>query len=75
LERAAGLTRDDTTATKLDKLAALLGDGAEPGDLSLIAEIQTAFQGQNYGKSLFRVTESWFCPQKKIAFGKLVSIF
>jgi class 3 adenylate cyclase len=27
LERAAGFTRDDTTATKLDKLEALLGDG------------------------------------------------
>jgi class 3 adenylate cyclase len=31
LDRAAGFTRDDTTATKLDKLEALLGDGAEPG--------------------------------------------
>jgi hypothetical protein len=38
LERAAGFARDDTTATRLDKLEALLGDGAEPGDLSLIAE-------------------------------------
>jgi hypothetical protein len=33
LERAAGFTRDDTTATKLDKLEALLGAGAEPGDI------------------------------------------
>jgi hypothetical protein len=39
LERAAGFTRDDTTTTKLDKLEALLGGGAEPGDLSLIAEM------------------------------------
>jgi class 3 adenylate cyclase/predicted ATPase len=41
LERAAGFTRDDTTATKLDKLEALLGDGAAPGDISLIAEMQS----------------------------------
>jgi class 3 adenylate cyclase/predicted ATPase len=39
LERAAGFTRDDTNAIKLDKLEALLGDGAEPGDISLIAEM------------------------------------
>jgi class 3 adenylate cyclase/predicted ATPase len=39
LERAAGFARDDTTATKLDKLEALLGDAAEPGDISLIAEM------------------------------------
>jgi class 3 adenylate cyclase len=39
LERAAGFTRDNTNATKLDKLEALLGDGAEPGDISLIAEM------------------------------------
>ncbi|MBV9201566.1 MAG: AAA family ATPase [Alphaproteobacteria bacterium] len=39
LERAAGFTRDDTNATRLDKLEALLGDGAEPGDLSLLAEM------------------------------------
>src|SRR5262249_40890940 len=39
LERAAGFTRNDTNATRLDKLEALLGDGAEPGDLSLIAEM------------------------------------
>ena len=36
LERAAGFARDDTNATKLDKLEALLGDGAEPGDLCLL---------------------------------------
>jgi predicted ATPase len=35
LERAAGFTRDDTATIKLDKLAALLGDGAEPGDILL----------------------------------------
>jgi class 3 adenylate cyclase len=39
LERAAGFARDDTATTKLDKLEALLGDGAEPGDVSLIAEM------------------------------------
>jgi len=39
LERAAGFARDDTTATKLDKLEAALGDGAEPDDISLIAEM------------------------------------
>jgi class 3 adenylate cyclase/predicted ATPase len=39
LERAAGFTRDDTATMKLDKLEVLLGDGAEPGDLSLIAEM------------------------------------
>jgi hypothetical protein len=39
LERAAGFTRDDTNATKLDKLEALLGSGAEPGDLLLLTEM------------------------------------
>jgi len=39
LERAAGFTRDNTSTTKLDKLEALLVDRAEPGDLSLIAEM------------------------------------
>src|SRR5262249_50412270 len=39
LERAAGFARDDSATMKLDKLEALLGDGAEPGDLSLIAEM------------------------------------
>ena len=39
LEHAAGFTRDDTATMKLDKLEALLGDGAEPGDISLIAEM------------------------------------
>jgi class 3 adenylate cyclase len=31
LERAAGFSRDDTNATKLDKLETLLGNGAAPG--------------------------------------------
>jgi len=48
LERAAGFTRDDTTATKLDKLEALLGGGAEPGDLSLIAEMLSLSGGERY---------------------------
>jgi class 3 adenylate cyclase len=39
LERAAGFARDDTATMKLDKLEALLGDGTEPGDLLLIAEM------------------------------------
>jgi predicted ATPase len=39
LEHAAGFTRDDTTATKLDKLEVLLGAAAKPGDISLIAEM------------------------------------
>src|SRR5207237_468801 len=46
LERAAGFERDDTAATKLDKLEALLGDGAEPGDLSLIAEMLSLSGGE-----------------------------
>jgi class 3 adenylate cyclase/predicted ATPase len=48
LERAAGFTRDDTNATKLDKLAALLDDGAEPGDLSLIAEMLSLSGGERF---------------------------
>jgi class 3 adenylate cyclase/predicted ATPase len=48
LERAAGFTRDDTTATKLDKLEALLGDGAEAGDLSLIAEMLSPSGGERF---------------------------
>ena len=48
LERAAGFTRDDTAATKLDKLEALLGDGAEPGDLSLIAEMLSLSGGERF---------------------------
>jgi class 3 adenylate cyclase/predicted ATPase len=48
LERAAGFTRDDTNATKLDKLEALLGDGAEPGDLSLIAEMLSFSGGERF---------------------------
>src|SRR5271163_3471168 len=48
LERAAGFTRDDRQATKLDKLEALLGDEAEPGDLSLIAEMLSLFGGDRF---------------------------
>jgi predicted ATPase len=48
LERAAGFARDDTTATKLDKLEALLGDGAEPGDLWLIAEMLSLSGGERF---------------------------
>src|SRR6516164_1570679 len=48
LERAAGFARDDTNATKLDKLEALLGDGAEPGDLSLIAEMLSLSGGERF---------------------------
>ena len=48
LERAAGFTRDDTATTKLDKLEALLGDGAEPGDLSLIAEMLSLSGGERF---------------------------
>jgi class 3 adenylate cyclase/predicted ATPase len=48
LERAAGFARDDTNATKLDKLGALLGDGAAPGDLSLIAEMLSLSGGERF---------------------------
>jgi hypothetical protein len=48
MERAAGFTRDDTNATRLDKLEALLGDGAEPGDLSLIAEMLSLSGGERF---------------------------
>ena len=48
LERAARFTRDETTATKLDKLEALLGDGAEPGDISLIAEMLSLSGGERF---------------------------
>ncbi len=48
LERDAGFARDDTTATKLDKLEALFGDAAEPGDLSLIAEMLSLSGGERF---------------------------
>jgi class 3 adenylate cyclase/tetratricopeptide (TPR) repeat protein len=48
LERAAGFARDDTAMMKLDKLEALLGDGAEPGDLSLIAEMLSLSGGERF---------------------------
>src|SRR5246500_2630879 len=48
LERAAGFARDDTATTKLDKLEALLGDGAEPSDISLIAEMLSLSGGERF---------------------------
>jgi predicted ATPase len=48
LAHAAGFARDDATATKLDKLEALLGDGAEPGDISLIAEMLSLSGGERF---------------------------
>jgi predicted ATPase len=48
LEPAAGFARDDTNATRLDKLGALLGDGAEPGELSLIAEMLSLSGGERF---------------------------
>jgi class 3 adenylate cyclase/predicted ATPase len=48
LERAAGFARDDTATMKLEKLEALLGDGAEPGDLSLIAEMLSLSGGERF---------------------------
>jgi class 3 adenylate cyclase/predicted ATPase len=48
LERAAGFARDDTNAARLNKLEALLGDGAEPGDLSLIAEMLSLSGGERF---------------------------
>ncbi len=48
LERAAGFARDDTATMKLDKLEALLGDGAEPGDLWLIAEMLSLSGGERF---------------------------
>jgi class 3 adenylate cyclase/predicted ATPase len=48
LERAAGFARDDTATMKLDKLEALLGDAAEPGDISLIAEMLSLSGGERF---------------------------
>ena len=48
LEHAAEFARDDTAMMKLDKLVALLGDGAEPGDLSLIAEMLSLSGGEHF---------------------------
>jgi predicted ATPase len=48
LERAAGFARDDTTATRLDKLEVPLGNGAEPGDISLIAEMLSLSGGERF---------------------------
>jgi len=48
LERAAGFARDDTATMKLDKLEARLAHGAEPGDLSLIAETLSLSGGERF---------------------------
>jgi predicted ATPase len=48
LERAAGLARDDATATKLDKLEALLGEAGESGDIWLIAEMLSLPGGDRF---------------------------
>ena len=48
LDRAAGFARDDTPATKLDKLAGLLGEAAEVGDISLIAEMLSLPGGERF---------------------------
>jgi class 3 adenylate cyclase/predicted ATPase len=48
LERAAGFSRDDTATMKLDKLDALLGDRAEPGDISLISEMLSVSGGERF---------------------------
>jgi predicted ATPase len=48
LERAAGFARDDATATKLDKLEALLGEAAESGDIWLIAEMLSLPGGDRF---------------------------
>jgi class 3 adenylate cyclase len=48
LEHAAGFSRYDTATMKLDKLEALLADGAEPGDISLIAEMLSLPGGERF---------------------------
>jgi class 3 adenylate cyclase len=48
LERAAGFARDDTAPMKLNKLEALLGEGVEPGDISLIAEMLSLSGGDRF---------------------------
>jgi predicted ATPase len=48
LEHAAGFARDDTPATKLDKLEALLGEAAESGDISLLAEMLSLPVGDRF---------------------------
>jgi hypothetical protein len=48
LERTAGFARDDTATIKLNKLEALLGDGAGPGDISLIAEMLALSGGERF---------------------------
>src|SRR5262249_31120910 len=48
LKHVGGFARDERQATNLDKLVALLGDGAEPGDLSLIAEMLSLSGGERF---------------------------
>jgi class 3 adenylate cyclase/predicted ATPase len=48
LERAAGFARDDTSATKFDKLATLLAPDADDDDVSLIAELLSLAPGECY---------------------------
>jgi hypothetical protein len=48
LERAAGFARDDATATKLDKLEALLAKAPESGDIWLIAEMLSLPAGDRF---------------------------
>jgi class 3 adenylate cyclase len=58
LERAAEFARDDTAPMKLGKLEALLRDGVEPGDLSLIAEMLSLSGGE-------RIPPLDLSPQRK----------
>jgi class 3 adenylate cyclase/predicted ATPase len=48
LERAAGFARDDAPAAKFDSLAAVLSEGAEAGDISLIAEMMSLPGGDRF---------------------------
>jgi hypothetical protein len=59
LERAAGFARDDTATTKLDKLEALLGEGEEPGDLSLIAEMLSLSPALRVNSRCLEFLRSW----------------
>jgi predicted ATPase len=48
LEHAAGFTHDDDAEAKRDKLAALLGPAAEPGDISLLIELLSLPSGERF---------------------------
>src|SRR3984893_9234777 len=48
LERAAGFARDDGPEAKLDKLATLLGQAAEAGDISLLVELLSLPGGDRF---------------------------